>query len=74
MYFVCVGPNSMDSNPKYATSRWDSLEKNIQNSDKPYFHDEEYVRYQKKNKNPHIFTPPLPDGRGGVKICFVFFF
>ena len=25
MYFVRMGPNSMDSNPKWATSRWDSL-------------------------------------------------
>ena len=23
---------------------------------------------KKKNKKPHIFTPPLPSGRGGVKI------
>ena len=26
----------------------------------------------KNNKKPHIFTPPLPSGRGGVKICVFF--
>ena len=34
--------------------------------------------FLKKNKKPHIFTPPLPSGRGGVKIwgflLFLIFF
>ena len=34
--------------------------------------------FKKKNKKPHIFTPPLPSGRGGVKIwgflLFLIFF
>ena len=29
---------------------------------------------KKKNKKPHIFTPPLPSGRGGVKIWGLLFF
>ena len=28
----------------------------------------------KKNNKPHIFTPPLPSGRGGVKIWGLLFF
>jgi len=28
----------------------------------------------KKNNKPHIFTPPLPNGRGGVKIWGLLFF
>ena len=28
----------------------------------------------KNNKTPHIFTPPLPSGRGGVKIWGVLLF
>jgi len=63
----------MDSNPKYVTSRWDSLEKNIQNSDKPYFHDEEYVRYQKKTKTP-IFSRPHDRREWGRENMGVFVF
>ena len=29
---------------------------------------------KKKNNKPHIFTPPLPSGRGGVKIWGLLFF
>ena len=29
---------------------------------------------KKNNNKPHIFTPPLPSGRGGVKICGLLFF
>ena len=30
--------------------------------------------FLKKNNKPHIFTPPLPSGRGGVKIWGLLFF
>ena len=30
--------------------------------------------FLKKNKTPHIFAPPLPEGRGGAKIWGVLFF
>ena len=63
MYFVCVGPNSMDSNPKYATSRWDSLEKTYKIVINHIFMMKNMSDI-KKNKNPHIFTPPRPEGVG----------
>ena len=56
--------NSMDSNPKY-NSTTDSLIKDIQNCDKPYFHDEEYQNIGENNK-PHIFIPPRPLGSVGT--------
>ena len=30
--------------------------------------------FLEKNNKPHIFTPPLPSGRGGVKIWGLLFF
>ena len=42
-----MGPNSIDSNPKYATSRWNSLEKTYKMCDKPDFHGEKCPEKQK---------------------------
>ena len=42
-----MGPNSIDSNPKFATSRWNSLAKTYKICDKPDFHDEKCTKKQK---------------------------
>ena len=57
MYFVCVGPNSMDSNPKYATSRWDSLEKTYKIVINHIFMMKNMSDIKKKQKPPYFHAP-----------------
>ena len=71
-YLVPMGHNSMDSKPKFTTSRWDSLEKTYKIVINRIFMIKNMSDIN-KNKPPHIFTPPRPLGSGGVKMVFVFF-
>ena len=73
VYLVRMDHNSMDPNPKYATSRWDSLAKTYKIVINRIFMMKNVSDIQ-KNKTPHIFTPPRPLGSGGVKIWGVLFF